>query len=72
MADQVEASHILIMHIDSERSSATRTKDEALTLTPIVPRQMMVDRWGPSGQVPWCRSLMKPYFRLKPAPAAIS
>jgi peptidyl-prolyl cis-trans isomerase C len=32
MADQVEASHILIMHIDSERSSATRTKDEALTL----------------------------------------
>jgi peptidyl-prolyl cis-trans isomerase C len=32
MSDQVEASHILIMHLDSERSSATRTKDEALTL----------------------------------------
>ncbi len=30
MADQVEASHILVMHADSQRSSATRTKDEAL------------------------------------------
>ena len=31
MADQVEASHILLMHADSERSSATRSKDEAQT-----------------------------------------
>ncbi|MBT5108943.1 MAG: parvulin peptidyl-prolyl isomerase [Rhodospirillaceae bacterium] len=32
MSDQVEASHILIMHAGSERSSATRTQEEALTL----------------------------------------
>ncbi len=28
--DKVQASHILIMHADSQRSSATRTKEEAL------------------------------------------
>ncbi|NQV48467.1 MAG: peptidylprolyl isomerase [Rhodospirillaceae bacterium] len=32
MSDQISASHILIMHEDSERSSATRSKDEALEL----------------------------------------
>ena len=32
MSDQVGASHILIMHKDSDRSSATRTKDQALEL----------------------------------------
>ncbi len=31
MSEQVQASHILIMHKESERSSATRTKEEALT-----------------------------------------
>lgn len=30
MSDQVEASHILVTHGDSERSSTTRTKEEAL------------------------------------------
>ncbi len=30
MSEQVQASHILIMHEESERSSATRTKEEAL------------------------------------------
>lgn len=32
MADQVQASHILFMYAGSERSSATRTKEEALAL----------------------------------------
>lgn len=32
MSDQVGASHILVMHKDSERSSATRTKEQALDL----------------------------------------
>ena len=31
MSEQVQASHILVMHEESERSSATRTKEEALT-----------------------------------------
>jgi parvulin-like peptidyl-prolyl isomerase len=31
MAETVRASHILLMYQGSERSSATRTKDEALT-----------------------------------------
>ena len=31
MADQVRASHILLMYEGSERSTATRSKDEALT-----------------------------------------
>ncbi|MDD9944885.1 MAG: peptidyl-prolyl cis-trans isomerase [Myxococcales bacterium] len=30
MADQVRASHILLMYAGSSRSTATRTKDEAL------------------------------------------
>jgi peptidyl-prolyl cis-trans isomerase C len=32
MADQISASHILLMHSESERSSATRTKSEAVDL----------------------------------------
>ena len=32
MADQISASHILLMHSESERSSATRIKSEALDL----------------------------------------
>ena len=32
MPDQISASHILLMHSESERSSATRTKSEALDL----------------------------------------
>ena len=32
MADQISASHILLMHSESERSSATRTKSEAFDL----------------------------------------
>ena len=32
MSDQVTASHILIMHEESERSSQTRTKEEAQTV----------------------------------------
>jgi parvulin-like peptidyl-prolyl isomerase len=31
MADQVRASHILLMYAGSSRSTATRSKDEALT-----------------------------------------
>ncbi|MCW8836176.1 MAG: peptidylprolyl isomerase [Rhodospirillales bacterium] len=31
MSDQVKASHILLMYAGSARSSATRTKDEALS-----------------------------------------
>ncbi|MBN1491572.1 MAG: peptidylprolyl isomerase [Phycisphaerae bacterium] len=31
MSDKVRASHILLMYKGSERSSATRSKDEALT-----------------------------------------
>ena len=29
MSDRIRASHILIMHTDSERSNATRSKEEA-------------------------------------------
>mgnify|MGYP001172331113 FL=1 len=32
MTDQISASHILLMHSESERSSATRTKSEAVDL----------------------------------------
>ncbi len=32
MSDQVTASHILLMYEGSQRSSATRSKDEALSL----------------------------------------
>ena len=32
MADQISASHIFLMHSESERSSATRTKSEAVDL----------------------------------------
>ncbi len=32
MSDQIAAAHILIMHSESDRSSATRSKDEALEL----------------------------------------
>lgn len=32
MSDQVAASHILVMHEDSARSSETRTKEEALSM----------------------------------------
>jgi parvulin-like peptidyl-prolyl isomerase len=32
MSDQVTASHILVMHKESERSSETRTKEEAQTM----------------------------------------
>ena len=32
MSDQVTASHILVMHKDSPRSSETRTKEEALVI----------------------------------------
>ena len=31
MADQIQASHILLMYAGSERSSATRSKEEAQT-----------------------------------------
>jgi parvulin-like peptidyl-prolyl isomerase len=31
MSDQIRASHILLMYEGSERSTATRSKDEALT-----------------------------------------
>jgi parvulin-like peptidyl-prolyl isomerase len=32
MADQISASHILLMHSETDRSSATRTKSEAVDL----------------------------------------
>ena len=32
MPDQVQASHILLMYAGSERSTATRSKEEAITL----------------------------------------
>jgi len=32
MSDQVEAAHILVMHKESDRSSETRSKEDALAL----------------------------------------
>ena len=40
MTDQVGASHILIMHKESERSSATRTESEALELINDIKKQV--------------------------------
>tara|TARA_B100001027_G_C16030107_1_gene225119 strand:+ start:62 stop:382 length:321 start_codon:yes stop_codon:yes gene_type:complete len=40
MTDQVGASHILVMHKESERSSATRTKSEALELISNIKKQV--------------------------------
>ena len=42
MTDQVGASHILVMHKESERSSATRTKSEALELINDIKKQVEV------------------------------
>jgi parvulin-like peptidyl-prolyl isomerase len=40
MADQINASHILLMHTGSERSSATRSKEEAETQIADVEQQL--------------------------------
>ena len=40
MSDQINASHILIMHEGSQRSSATRSKDEALELITEIKGQL--------------------------------
>ena len=40
MADQVRASHILLMYQGSMRSSATRSKDQARTLIEDIKRQL--------------------------------
>ena len=40
MTDQVGASHILVMHKESERSSATRTESEALELINDIKKQV--------------------------------
>ncbi|PHS78129.1 MAG: parvulin peptidyl-prolyl isomerase [Rhodospirillaceae bacterium] len=40
MSDTVSASHILLMHEGSARSSATRTKDEALELVKDLKTQL--------------------------------
>ena len=40
MTDQVGASHILIMHKESERSSATRIESEALELINDIKKQV--------------------------------
>ena len=40
MSDTVSASHILLMHEGSARSSATRTKDEALELVNDIKAQL--------------------------------
>lgn len=41
MADQISASHILVMHEGSERSSATRTREEAQQLIADVKDQLI-------------------------------
>ena len=40
MADQVRASHILLMYQGSERSSATRSKEQAQTQIADIERQL--------------------------------
>lgn len=40
MADQISASHILLMYAGSERSSATRSKDEAQAQIADIERQL--------------------------------
>ncbi|MBW2546721.1 MAG: peptidylprolyl isomerase, partial [Deltaproteobacteria bacterium] len=40
MADQINASHILFMYAGSERSSATRSKEEAETQIADVGQQL--------------------------------
>ena len=40
MADQINASHILLMYAGSERSSATRTKDEAASQIASIAQQL--------------------------------
>jgi len=43
MADQINASHILLMYAGSERSSATRTKDEAQSQIADIAKQLQDD-----------------------------
>lgn len=40
MADQINASHILLMYAGSERSSATRSKEEAQTEISSIEQQL--------------------------------
>ena len=40
MADQINASHILLMYAGSERSSATRTKEEAQSQIAEIAQQL--------------------------------
>ena len=40
MADQISASHILLMYAGSERSSATRSKDEAQSQIAAIATQL--------------------------------
>jgi parvulin-like peptidyl-prolyl isomerase len=40
MADQINASHILLMYAGSERSSATRSKEEAETQIADIAKQL--------------------------------
>ena len=40
MAEQIQASHILLMYAGSERSSATRSKDEAQSQIADIARQL--------------------------------
>lgn len=40
MADQINASHILLMYAGSERSSATRSKDEAQSQIANIAQQL--------------------------------
>lgn len=40
MADQINASHILLMYAGSERTSATRGKEEALSQISDIERQL--------------------------------
>ncbi|MEM8609943.1 MAG: peptidylprolyl isomerase [Myxococcota bacterium] len=40
MADQIQASHILLMYKGSERSSATRSKEEAQTQIADIAKQL--------------------------------
>ena len=43
MADQISASHILLMYAGSERSSATRSKDEAKTQIDSIAQELAGD-----------------------------
>ena len=57
MTDQVGASHILVMHKESERSSAARTESEALELINDIKKQVEMGQiFRPCKRTPDCPS----------------